>query len=352
MKPELEKLCAEYIANREEVKNAFRWDSSEIYSVCANIFCACGRTADADTLKVCRRIIKNRTRPFSRFRGKVRPILSCMLSMADSPEDRMALANEYYAMLKRYFRGTEYLVLTSFLLADLADISLPEEKAARGKEIFSRMNQKHRILTNKTDSVFSVLMSFSGKTDDALIEDMESCYSTLKKQFQSSDSVQMAAQVLSMSADAPEQKAQRVIDLYNNVLESGVRYGRSRELAPLAALSLADVPMSSLAEEIREAYEFLEPQKYYGSKEADREQRAMHAVMIVSDQYTVTKQVNSCVMTNTLEMLISKHQASRFSLLLNALQFLAKLLPGSKEQPEKAEKNTPEETGAERPAKK
>ena len=65
MKPELEKLCADYIVNRDTVGKAFRWDSSDLYSVCANMFCACGQAADADRLKECREIIRKHTGLFS-----------------------------------------------------------------------------------------------------------------------------------------------------------------------------------------------------------------------------------------------------------------------------------------------
>ena len=48
MKPELETLCTDFIANRDTVKNAFRWDNAAVYAICANLFCASGRTADRD----------------------------------------------------------------------------------------------------------------------------------------------------------------------------------------------------------------------------------------------------------------------------------------------------------------
>ena len=57
-------------------------------------------------------------------------------------------------------------LLTAFLLADLADQALTEETISRGKEIYARMNRQHRVLTNQTDSVFAMLMAYSGKTAD------------------------------------------------------------------------------------------------------------------------------------------------------------------------------------------
>ena len=335
MKPELEKLRQNFISNRDAVKEVFRWENDALHAVCANIFCARGETADTERLKECRRIIRDSTGFLSKFRSKkVRSILAAMLFLEDKPEDRMTQANEYFHLLKRQFKGTEYLVLTAFLLADLADQALTEEAILRGKEIYARMNRQHRILTDKTDSVFAMLMAFSGKTPDELTGETEVCYQALKKKF-SGNGAQTSAQVLSMADGTPEEKAQRVTDLYDALRDAGIRYGRSDELAPLAALSLADTPLSTLAEEIKEADEFLKTRKGFGgSKETDQAQRAMYAVMIVSDQYAGTDQVNITVMTNTIDMLIAKQQASRISFLMNLLQFAAKLIPESKKEPE------------------
>ena len=200
------------------------------------------------------------------------------------------------------------------------------------------MNRQHRILTNQTDSVFAMLMAYSGRTPDELAGETEICYQALKKRF-SNGGAQTSAQVLSMADGVPEEKVRRVTELYDVLREAGIKYGRSAEIAPLAALSLADTPLSTLTEEIKETDEFLKAQKSFGgSKESDQAQRAMYAVMIVSDQYADTDQVNITVMTNTIDMLISKQQASRISFLVNLLQFAAKLIPEPK-------KETGEETG-------
>ena len=332
MKPELEQRCTDYIANRDAVGKAFRWDNSVLYNVCANIFCACGQAADPERLKECRAVIKAQTRPFSRFRSaKVRSILASLLALAEKPEERMAQANDSFRLLKREFRKTEYLVLAAFLLTDLGDWTLTEETAARGREIYRRMNREHRMLTNKTDSVFAALLAFSGKTDDELAAEIETIYRALKGKF-TAGGAQAAAQVLCMTAGAPEEKTRRLIALFDALHEAGIAYGRSDEAAPLAALSLADAPVSVLAEEIRDADAFLKTQKGYGAKETNEATRAVHAVMIVSDQYTGTRPVNITVMTNTLDLLFSKQKASRVSLAVNALEALLKVFAASREK--------------------
>lgn len=339
MKPELEKLCKEYISNRDAVKEAFRWENDALHAVCANIFCARGETADTERLKECLRIIRNSTGFLSKFRSKkVRSILAAMLSMEDKPENRMRQANDYYRLLKRQFKGTEYLVLTAFLLADLANQDLTVEMISRGKEIYARMNRQHRILTDNTDSIFAILMAFSGKTADELTDETEACYQALKKKF-SAGGAQTAAQVLSIAGGIPEEKAQRVADLYDALHEAEIEYGHSSELPPLAALSLAGTPLSVLTEEIKEMDELLKTQKGFdGSKDSERAKRAMYAVMIVSDQYAGTEQVNITVMTNTIDMLIAMQLASRISLFTNLLQFAAQLFLEGKKQPEEEQK--------------
>ena len=130
MKPELEKLCADFTANREEIRKAFGRKAGAMQPVCANIFCANGQTADAGRLKECFRVVKKRTKPFSRFRnGKVRSVLSGMLSLGENPEGRMTLADEYYRLLRRYFKGTEYLELDTETKNQLVETIIRYKKA-------------------------------------------------------------------------------------------------------------------------------------------------------------------------------------------------------------------------------
>lgn len=344
MKQELEKLCADFIANRDTVRDAFRWESTAVYATCANLFCAGGQIADKDRLAECRKIISKQTGLFSKFKGQLAPILSCILALDDHPQERMARAIEYYHLLKQTLKDTEYLALIAFLLPETEEKSVLVEKIARGKTLYRRMDKEHPLLTDNSDKVFTVTLAFSEKTDDALIEDLEACYKTLKTRF-SNGAAQTAAQILAMVDGRPEEKAQRVIDLYDALREAEIEYGRSGELAPLAALSLTDLPLSTLANEIKEADAFLKAQKSYDSVE--KEQRAMHAVMIVSDQYMGAAQVNSSVMTHTLDILIAKRQSLYLSLFFNSIEIAAKILVGSSKEPTEGSENSSDEaTGA------
>ncbi len=337
MKPELERLCGAFVANLAAVKEAFRWDDSAVYPVCANIFCICGYEADAEQLKDRRKWMEGQTGYFSRFRGKIRPILCSMLAVTDKPEDRLALAEDYHSQLKQEFKDSDYLALAALLLAVSGGEDRIGERAARGRELFRRMDREHPMLTNQTDSVFALMLAATEKTDDALIDELEACYRALKTRFSSAGDAQSAAQVLAVADGSPEEKAQRVIDLYDALKEAEVAYGRSGELAPLAALSLTDIPIPTLVEEIKETDAFLAQQKGYGKKDMKPEERAVHAVMIVSDQYADTGMVNSSVMTRTLDTLISNQRGRNFSLAFELLQAALQVLAATQESDGKTE---------------
>lgn len=310
MKPELQTLCEQFIVNRDIAKQAFKWDNSATYPLCANIFCARGKTADAGELERCKQIVKSQTGVFSNFRGSMRPALISMLAAGEEPEEKMSRALENYRILKGDFWGSEYLALVAFLLTEIADTAQVEEKAYRGKQVYQRMKKEHPFLTSTEDSVFAVLMAFSPKSDDQLIDDMEKAYNALKARFGIGNEVQTASHVLALADGAPEEQAERVIRLYETLRSAGIKYGRYHELATLAALAVLDVDLNSVAAEIGEADEYLSTQKGYGFFGPGKRARAMHAALIVSDQYAPRGQMDAAAMASTLSMIIAQQIAT------------------------------------------
>ncbi len=310
MKAELQALCDQFIVNRDTAKAAFKWDSDMVHPLCANIFCAKGITADLEALQRCKEIINSQTGILSNFRGSLRPALAAMLAASDRPEEKMSQALENYRILKQDFWGSEYLALAAFLLTDIAPAAEVEEKARRGKEIYQRMKKEHPFLTSSEDSVFAVMMAFSEKTDDALIEDMEACYQGLKDRFSIGDSVQTASHVLAMAGGAPAEKTERVIRLYEDIRNAGVKYGKHYELSTLAALAAMNVDLPGTVAEICEVDEFLSKQNGYGFFGPGKGMRAMHAAMIVSDQYARRDQVDTAAMAGTLALIIAQQMAT------------------------------------------
>ncbi len=311
MKPEIQTLCDLFILNRDRTKKAFPWENSQVFSICSNLFCAKGMEADIDSMKHCKEIIHKQTGIFSNFRGHMEPVLACMMALGSSPEKQMAQALENYQELKQEFWGSEYLALAAFLLTDVSPLSLDGDKIVRGRSIYDRMKKEHPFLTSSEDSIFALLMAYSDKSDDQLINDMEAAYKILKARFHFvSNTLQTVSHVLALSSDNPETSSDRLIALYEAVRNRGVKYGRDYHMSSLAALTLMTEDLDSTAEEIQEVDEFLSHQKGYGIfLGPGKAVRAMHAALIVSDQYAQRGQMDTAAMAGTLSMIIAQEIA-------------------------------------------
>ena len=309
MKEALQALCESFIVNRDTVKRVYKIESDYVYPCCANVFTARGLGADEEMLQECKRIIKSQAGIFSNFRGSIEAPLACMMAAGKEPEQKMALAQEYYGLLKQYFWGSEYLTLVAVLLTDLADRLTVDEKIARGKEIYQRMKKEHPFLTSSEDSVFAVMLAFSQKDNDALIQDMEACYRLLKEKFSSSNCVQTVSHVLAMAEGTPEEKTDRLIRLFDAIRDAGGKYGKYHELATLAALSLQNGDLDEIVRDMLDADEFLSRQKGYGVFGFDRRARMMHAAMIVSDQFAPAGRTDAAALTSALSMIAAQQMA-------------------------------------------
>ncbi len=305
----LNKLCRDFAENRGIIRKAFRLESSYIYPICANIFCAKGMVVDYERLKDCKQLLQEKTGVFSNFRGTIRAPVVCMLASSSGADNRMERAVHYYKLLKGRFWGSQYLAMVAFLMADLTTEARAAEKISRGRDIYDRMKQEHPFLTSAEDSVFAVLMAFSEQSDDALVGDMEQCYSLLLEQFHSRNAVQSASHVLAMLPGSPEKKVERMLAIYNGLRAKGRKYGRQYELATLAAVAGLDQREDTLVEEILQADRLLATQKGYGALGIGRRMRLMHAAMLVSDLYTPRSHIDTAALTGTISLIAAQQAA-------------------------------------------
>ena len=303
MKDSLRTLCNQFIEDRDIIKGTFKWESSYMYPVCANLFCARGVKPDEDKLRECKEIISQQTGIFSSFRGNIRIPLICMLSLEDHPREKFSSAQEIYWDLKEYFRGSDYLALTAFLLTD-DDYS--QEKLARGRRIYRLMKDEHPFLTSSEDSIFAVLMASSEKTDEALIRDMETCYRRLKEHFSDSNCVQTMSHIMALDSENAEIVSDKVLTLYEAIEKAGRKYGKHHELSILAALATMKIVPDQAARDIMDADAFLAEQKGYGALGMDKKTRLMHAAMIVSDEYVPHDTMEQVSLTGTISMMIAQ----------------------------------------------
>lgn len=309
MKTVLEQYCNSFINNRNVVDAAFKWENDLIVAVCASTFMNKEMLVESEKLAECKKLLKDGTSVFSNFRGNIELPLISLLAASEQPEKKLEVTKQYYEILKKEFRGSEYLVLAAMILADMVQAGQVESLVQRARVIYDRMKKDHPFLTSSEDSVYAVLMAVSEKNDDVLMEEMEVCYKKLKESFSSSNDVQSLAHVLAIADGNAEEKCNKVTALYEALRDADMKYGKYHELVALASLALLPVAKESLVEDIKAVDEFLAEQKGYGFLGMDKKTRMMHAAMIVSGAYAKSEDTNVAAMVGTLAMVAAQQAA-------------------------------------------
>ena len=309
MRASLENICNDFIHNIDAVRSVYKMESPLIVHVCAADLAAKGIRADAEKLKECKKLIEKNTGFFSNFRGNVQLPLTAVLAAADDPTEKLQQTKDNYELLKQQLWSSQYLALLAAVMTDMTDTDGVRDKAERGKHIFDLMKKEHPFLTGSEDSVFAVLLAFSEKADEQLIEETEKVYDYFKKKF-GGNAVQMVSHVLSLTEGSWEDKCRRMELLWDSLKNADRKYSKYYELSALAALTITDGDVNVMVDDILEADRFLEKQdSYSGIFGIDKKTRLMHAVMLISSEYSKNSNAGVASVTGTLAMVAAQQAA-------------------------------------------
>lgn len=309
MKENTRQLTMDFIENRDTIKKTIKFESSYIYPVAANIFCAAGVKADADKLAECKKIIKKNAGFASYLKGVVMPPFAAKLCVAAEPEAQFEKVMAMYGILKNHFRRSEYLALLATLLAEKTTTEEAEQIAARGRTLYDMMKKEHPILTSSEDNVMAGFMAFSEKSDKQLIDDAEKCYDLLKKKFSDKNVLQTVSHILAMPKGSPEEKVDRMCRMFDMFTAAGRKFGKHYELPMLAALSVIEADERELIDTVMEIDGLLSGQKGYGALSLDKKTRLMHAAMLTADLYEDPNNAQAAVSASALAVIAAQEAA-------------------------------------------
>lgn len=284
MRETLQKRCELFVANRDALKKAFRWESPYMYPLCASMYTSKNREVDVARLEECRAIIKENTNVFSNFRGIAHMALVSGLALSPNPEEKWAQTAEVYDQLKELFWGSQYLAVTAAAIVDLTEPGRYGEVVRRTRALYERMKDAHPFLTSGEDSAFAALLAMSDADDFAIEQETERCYSLLRPPFYSGNALQSLSQVLALGSDPAEEKCRRVQHLYEQLRGRGYKYGKSYELATLGALVLMEKDLDALTEDMTAVDDYLQTQKGFGTFGIGAKQRLMYAGLLTVDE--------------------------------------------------------------------
>lgn len=312
MRESLQNQCKTFIRNRDVLKDGFKWENDDIIPICASLFSGKKIAVWEDDLRKCKIILEKETSSFSLFKANSRLPIMTMLIASQDIHKTLEKAVTIYAILKEEFPKSEYLSMLSILLSDMIPLEVAEKFILRGEKLYDRMKHENPLLTVGEDSVFSVLMAFSEKSDSTLVVEVNRIYEAMDDAFHNKESVQPLARVLSL-VDAPWQsKCDKVKKLFASLKSKGYKYGKSYEITLLGALASLPVNVEQLAVDIVEVDAFLEKQKGYGFMPSDKKNRLMHAAMLVLNDYcdqTNTSSASVAAFASSLSMISARYAA-------------------------------------------
>lgn len=317
MKDNIKQLTMDYIENRDVIKKAIKLESTYIYPVAANVFCAAGIKADADKLAECKKIIKKNAGFALYLKGMVLTPVAAKLCVADDPEAQFQKVLEMYNILKEHFKRSEYLAMLAALLAERTSAEKAESIASRGRAIYDMMKKEHPILTSSEDNIMAGFMAFSEKSNEQLIADAEKCYDLLRKKFSYKNAVQTVSHILAMTDGEPEEKVDKLFVMFDMFKDANHKYGKHYELSTLSAISILDADAKELVDTVIEIDSLLDGQKGYGALGFDKKTRLMHAAMLTADLYKDTDNTEAAVSASTIA-LIAAQQAAMVAVIVAA----------------------------------
>lgn len=279
-----------FVANKESVQNAFKWESGYMHPLCSLMYTAIREEINIERMKEAEQLIKSKTGMFSEFRGNTRMAMMAQMALSDDMGAYFDAVKSAYDKLneKKWF-ASEYRIVAAMVIAqNEKDESQYDALVAKTNDLMERMRENHPWLTGDDDTGFAALLAVSGMETDYVISEMEKCYQILKesKKFGSSNGMQSLSHALSLELGNSEEKCNRVIGIYEGLKEKKKKYGQTYELSTLGGLALADVEVSELVEQIADADDYLKTQKGFGALGIGGAQRLMYASMLVMQQYT------------------------------------------------------------------
>ncbi|MBO6165835.1 MAG: DUF4003 family protein [Eubacterium sp.] len=288
--------CNRLLTNRDVIAARFKFGHSLMNIAAALIFSGAEKEVDVEKLKQCKKLLQKNTGAFSGFQANAKPVIVSKMAISEDPEKYLEDVKAVYKKISKGMHSDNgYLVSAAAIVCDAGRAAEADEIAVRFKELYKKMNKKHPILTSSEDVVFIMLLVLTDKDIDALVDEMEECYTYMKKELKlkvSSNEIQGVSEVLALLDGDMREKSDKVVKLFNTFKAHGAKYGTSyNEFASLGALIDIDIDADKLVDEIIETADFLKENKGFGSWSMNKKQRLMFAAMLVGDAYSADSSI-------------------------------------------------------------
>ncbi len=287
-----------FSTNTQSMQGKFIWQETLLKRLAALLYAAENKSINIDAIRESHELIKENTTLFSNFRGISAMSISTLLSLRD---DRLKLLTDtlsVYNMMKAYrFKASDYLVVAAYLIAANTSEGRYAQTIERAKAFYDGMKADHYFLTGPNDYIFAAMLGLSTVEISSGLTRMEQLYKTLKPEFNSGNGVQALTQVIVLGGENKDIEA-HVLALGDEFRRMGMRLDKEYTLSSLGVLSLLPADITSLVNDVIEAYEFLRTQKGFGRWSMTKQELLLFSSSLIALDYA--DDADSDILTTTL----------------------------------------------------
>lgn len=286
MNNQVQRICENFITNRDALRNTAKLENMKMYILAADILTTAGVTAAPGKLKPFREIIREKVSSISYLVVRSDLPLLAELYLSPDPEAAADKINRIYEIMKKRCGRSFYVAMLSILLSRTMNEEQAAQIAERGRVLYDAFQKKHPIITSDRDIAVACLLALSGKTDEQILRECEYTHTLLKNAFSNSTFPQFCAYILCLTDGNPEDKTTRLLELFYALEGARKKYSKGHEMEVLAALSLTDISTGELMDTVAEIEAFLAKQSDYGLLSGfDEKRRLMNAAMLAAAAY-------------------------------------------------------------------
>lgn len=291
MNEKLIQLATNYMNNRKILSKYIKSKRYNELEFCSFLYMYKSVVPDLDKFKKTKKIIKTNTTFISPFRGSQDNVYTSILSTYNDANTVFKEVYEINTLLKEIPFRFIYKGLTSFFIHYL----VPKDKYAstlnRVNFLYTEIKKVCRPVILEGNDLLWILLAMSEKTDKQIIENISSCYNTLKPNFFIERGMCSLCFMLTAISNKSTSDANKFMEFYNYLKENGIRYSKLYEMNILFSLFNLNIDNEKFLNDFLEVDKFLKKQKNYGFFFINKKKRYLHTCIILAKYYNIDEYI-------------------------------------------------------------
>lgn len=258
-------LLDQIVEDMNQLKKKMFWemDSRALATISAFLFASNGKRADIAKYVECKKYLRKHVSIFSEMRGIAKAIVITKMCLSDDYKSYLTGVMTVYKKLRKLHKLTAsaYMVMAAINIYEGGGLEKADANIEKLERVYKEMKAEHFWLTGDEDRPFIAMMVSRDVNIAAVSSEISECYEACRKMSFSKEAMHTASQIMSLSGKSIEAKVEDMSVTMKALKKYKLR-GMTANLMPLAAaLGLVDASADEKARNIKEIYDYLKKQK-------------------------------------------------------------------------------------------